>query len=242
MTAPGDPYNAAGAGTATLELLENARRYNAWLVDKLAPFLGEDNFELGAGHGTLTAVVANTRNVVASEPSAAGREVLSRRFAGNHRVRSVVAGLDQLDGSERFDAVYSANVLEHVSDDFALIAGSANVLKPGGYFTAIVPAGGWLYSPFDAAVGHHRRYGYADRVRLTSLIKSARVPLELVTYRPFNPVGALGWFFRMRLLQRDAIPAADIERVDKLVPILRLVDHVPFGFGQNLLLSFIKCR
>lgn len=237
-----EAYEADGTGTATLELLESATRYNGWLVSMLRPFLGANNLELGAGHGTLTALVARDHQVVASEPSATGRAVMAARFASNPRVSAVIADVDELPNTETFDAIYSANVLEHVADDVALIKRTSKVLRPGGHFVAVVPAGDWLYSRFDAAVGHHRRYGYADRVRLTSALEGANGGFELVAYRPFNPIGALGWFFRMRLLERSQIPAADIQRVDRLVPLLRQLDRLPMWFGQNLLLSFQKCR
>jgi len=238
----GDPYNQAGTGTRTLELLESATRYNDWLASKLTPFLGDNNFELGAGHGTLTALVARDRRVVASEPSATGRAVLSERFASNPRVPTVIADVAELPELETFDCVYSANVLEHVADDVALIRRTARVLRPGGHFVAVVPAGDWLYSPFDAAVGHHRRYGHADRIRLSAELAAGSTRLKLAAYRTFNPIGALGWFLRMRLLKRSRIPEGDIKRFDNLVPFLRQLDHLPFGFGQNLLISFVKCR
>jgi SAM-dependent methyltransferase len=238
----GDPYNQLGTGTATLELLEGAVHYNAWLTSKLVPFLGENNLELGAGHGTLTALVARGRTVVASEPSATGRSVLLQRFASNPQVTSVIADLAGLPKSATFDCVYSANVLEHVADDVALIKQAAEVLRPGGHFVALVPACGWLYSSFDAAVGHHRRYGSADRIRLSAELARGSTPLQLVAYRYFNPIGAVGWFFRMRMFKHAQIPTADVERFDRLVPLLRHLDRVPVGFGQNLLISLVKCR
>jgi hypothetical protein len=63
----------------------------------------------------------------------------------------------------------------------------------------------------------------------------------LVAFRPFNPIGALGWFVRMRLLRAQSIPAADAYRFDRLMPLLRKLDRLPVPFGQNLLLAFRKC-
>jgi len=236
----GDPYNQVGTGTATLELLEGAARYNGWLASKFVPFLGDHNLELGAGHGTLTALVARDRKVIASEPSATGRSVLSRRFAANPRVLSVIPDVADLPENERFDCVYSANVLEHVADDTLLIKRAAEVLRVGGHFVAVVPAGRWLYSPFDQAVGHHRRYGSSDRLRLTHELSSGTAPMKLVAFRHFNPVGAMGWFLRMRMLKKREIPAGDIERLDSLVPLLQPLDRLPLGFGQNLLFAFVR--
>src|SRR5689334_615526 len=112
-----DAYEEDGAGTMALELLESATHYNGWLAGKLAPHLGERNLEMGAGRGTLTAIVARGRRVVAMEPSRAGRAAMEARFAGHAEVEAIVPDLTHLDPTSRFDAVYSANVLEHIPDD-----------------------------------------------------------------------------------------------------------------------------
>ena len=236
-----DPYDADGAGTSTLELLEGAAQYNRWLVSKLLPFLGSRNLELGAGHGTLTALVAAERDLVASEPSASGRRAMAERFSTNPRVLGIVGDLSELSEQDMFDAIYSANVLEHVADDVSLIKTASKHLRPGGHVVAIVPAGGWLYSPFDASLGHYRRYTRADRIRLSTALAADSKPLALVAFRPFNPVGALGWFVRMRLLRAERIPAADAARFDRLLPVLRVLDRLHVPFGQNLLMAFRKC-
>ncbi|WP_167759905.1 class I SAM-dependent methyltransferase [Methylotenera oryzisoli] len=48
-----------------------------------------------------------------------------------------------------FDVVFSNNVIEHVSDPFALLKESARVIKPGGFLVAITPnAGSKLHQKF----------------------------------------------------------------------------------------------
>jgi SAM-dependent methyltransferase len=239
---PDDPYSADGVGTSTLELLEAATRYNAWVAARLEPFLGRDNLELGAGNGTLTALVARGRGVTLTEPSTAGRRALAGRFADRPEIRAILPGLADLDSTARFDAVYSANVLEHVEDDAALMRETARFLREGGRFVAIVPAGRWLYSRFDARIGHHRRYGRADRDRLASAVATGDAPMKLRRYETFNPVGALGWFLRMRVARRVEIAPRDALVFDRLVPLLRQLDRAAVPFGQSLLMVFERIR
>jgi SAM-dependent methyltransferase len=60
------------------------------------------------------------------------------------------------------DLVLLMDVLEHVPDERALLAEALGVLRPGGTLLATVPAHRWLFSPFDAFMGHLRRYGKGD--------------------------------------------------------------------------------
>ena len=55
-------------------------------------------------------------------------------------------------------AVGLFDVLEHIPDDEAFLQEVFRTLKPGGRLYLTVPAYQALWSPFDEAVGHHRRY------------------------------------------------------------------------------------
>jgi SAM-dependent methyltransferase len=235
-TRPSDPYSSLGNGTRTLELLESAARYNGWLFSWLEPYLGARCVELGAGSGTLTRFALERHSVLACEPSDVCREALEQRFRGHAGLLGVTGDFTDVPGENAFDAVYSANVLEHIADDAAVLRHAARVLRPGGCFVAVVPAGAWLYSAFDASIGHHRRYTRADRTRLTGELQGSAVPLRLKTFEHRNPVGALGWAVKMRWGGRRQIDPDDVQRVERLVPLLRHIDRVPIPFGQSLLM------
>jgi SAM-dependent methyltransferase len=75
-------------------------------------------------------------------------------------VRGDVAALPF--GAAAFEAVVCGEVLEHVADDAAAVAGIARVLRPGGVLVATVPAGRGRYGWLDRWAGHARRYDLAD--------------------------------------------------------------------------------
>lgn len=60
-----------------------------------------------------------------------------------------------------FDVVCVLDVLEHV-DDLASVKEIKRVLNDGGYIIITVPAFGWLWSMWDEALHHKRRYTKAD--------------------------------------------------------------------------------
>jgi SAM-dependent methyltransferase len=71
-------------------------------------------------------------------------------------VRADVCTLPLAD--ESFDAVVSANLLEHVRDDSAALAEIERILRPGGLGVIVVPAGPSTYDYYDRFLGHERRY------------------------------------------------------------------------------------
>ena len=228
-------YNAGAAGDVALETLESAVGYNRWLCSHLRPYLGDRNVELGAGHGTLTAIMGETHHVLPVEPSKAGRKRLSERFDEHPRVATAAADLADVTQSESFDCIYSSNVLEHIPDDLAVISAAAELLKPGGHFVALVPCGMWLFSDLDRDLGHVRRYTDADRRRIARHIRP--LPLEMVRWHRLNPIGALGWFVKMRLLRQRRIRSADAAMAERLLPLIKLTQSLPLPFGQSLLMA-----
>ena len=58
-----------------------------------------------------------------------------------------------------FDLVLLLDVLEHVPDDRDLLAGVVrDLIRPGGFLLASVPAWPELFTQHDRMLGHHRRY------------------------------------------------------------------------------------
>lgn len=234
------PYLAEGVGTKTLELLEAAERYNRWLFSWLEPSLGELNCELGAGHGTLTRFALEGHRVLATEPSATGREQIRQRFAGHPRLVGIENDFFHVPARGDVDCIFSANVLEHIADDVQVLQHASGVLRSGGHFVAVVPAGSWLYADFDARVGHYRRYSRLDRTRLEGMLRERRIQLTITDFSHRNPVGALGWLVNMRWLKRASVPPTQLRTLERLVPLLRLLDPIPFPIGQSLVLRLTK--
>jgi SAM-dependent methyltransferase len=76
------------------------------------------------------------------------------------------------------DAITSANLLEHITDDRRALAEFARVLRPGGRAVVVVPAGPRTCDYYDRFLGHERRYG---RQELASKCAAAGLePMESV--------------------------------------------------------------
>jgi ubiquinone/menaquinone biosynthesis C-methylase UbiE len=73
------------------------------------------------------------------------------------------------------------DVLEHLDDDRAALCEAARLTKPGGLVMITVPACKWLWSDWDEALHHRRRYSRTELLRLFS-----GVHLELLRCTYFN--------------------------------------------------------
>jgi len=58
-----------------------------------------------------------------------------------------------------FDIVALCDVIEHLDDDVSVLRRAWEVLTPDGHVVVTVPAGPNLWTPYDDASGHKRRYG-----------------------------------------------------------------------------------
>jgi SAM-dependent methyltransferase len=209
--------------------IAQARSYNDWLFDRARPQLGQRVLDFGAGLGTFTQLAADTgAQVVAVEPEPEFARFLSERFGADGQVRVIQGTIDDV-GLHSFESVICFNVLEHVRDDAAALGTVARLLAPGGRLFLLVPAHPKLYGGFDRGAGHYRRY--SSRA-LRSLLTTSGFDVE--TLRHVNPVGAIGWLLRVRLRSSSEWPSGSFAAFDRLVPLLRRLDRLPFPFGLSL--------
>jgi SAM-dependent methyltransferase len=78
-----------------------------------------------------------------------------------------------------FDVITLLDVIEHVEDDLAALETVRRLLRPGGLLVITVPALMLLWSDFDVANHHYRRY---EKDTLVSVIRRSGFVLERVSY------------------------------------------------------------
>ncbi len=95
---------------------------------------------------------------------------------------------DQL--REAYDAIVLFDVIEHIDDDRGFLESALFHLKPGGSLIINVPALMSLFSAYDKAAGHVRRYTAED---LITLLKGFKLKTAAWTYwgRPMLPLLAV---------------------------------------------------
>jgi len=154
------PYTYPGE---ELDLFAHATNWKAYWASRVRPYLGADVLEVGAGTGTNTALLRGGMNgrwvCLEPDPRLSARiPSFSDGEAPGRSVEVITGTLEALPLDARFDTVLYIDVLEHIADDGAELARAATRLRLGGYLVVLAPAHPCLFSDFDAAVGHYRRY------------------------------------------------------------------------------------
>jgi 2-polyprenyl-3-methyl-5-hydroxy-6-metoxy-1,4-benzoquinol methylase len=219
-----DPASTTVADTelaTTLESLDEADNYADWIIELIAPHLGQNILEVGAGHGVLTERLARHREVTASEPSERAVELLHERFDGHPTIKVVHADAKGAVDGSTYDSIVLINVLEHIYDDAATLRVLKQGLRPGGKLILYVPAFNSLYSHYDRIIGHHRRY----RIKTISLA-ATRAGLEVVDARYVNSIGFFAWATYAKALGQVPTRSWSTRLYDRAaVPVLRRVER-----------------
>jgi SAM-dependent methyltransferase len=220
------PYQYAGC---ELEIFEKAHHWKAYLRRSMQPYLRGSVLEVGAGLG------ANTRQFAALEfdhwTCLEPDEALLEQIEPGDRRELVLGDLSALDSSRLFDAILYVDVLEHIEDDSAELRRAAAHLSPGGALIVLSPAHPFLFTPFDQAIGHYRRY------TKESLQAAAPPHLYREKLAYLDSVGLLASLGNRLLLSQSMPTAAQIKTWDSvLVPCSRLLDPLLGGtVGKSVL-------
>jgi SAM-dependent methyltransferase len=164
-----------------LELFAQARNWKNYWSGNLRKYVRGDVLEVGAGIGANVRLLHDAAdNWVCLEPDIRlARELqenLQHRFPD--RLEVICGRLKDVVSVRQFDSILYIDVLEHIKDDVEELANAADRLKAGGNLVVLAPAHPLLFTPFDKAIGHERRY--SARTLSRSAPKSLR--LEKVYY------------------------------------------------------------
>jgi glycosyltransferase involved in cell wall biosynthesis/phospholipid N-methyltransferase len=211
-------------GPEILDRLARTRRFNAWMAETIAPYVGSRVLEIGAGIGNLTRRLAPRRELyIASDIEGEHLARLAARLSHRPNVRAARVDLTRREDFEplrgQVDTVVCLNVVEHVEDDRLALRNLYDVLAPGGRAIVLVPEGQSLYGELDAVLGHWRRYSERE---LREKMEEAGFELERVF--GFNRVTRPGWWWNGRVLKRRTFSRLQLWFFDRLVWLWKRLD------------------
>jgi SAM-dependent methyltransferase len=212
-----------------LELFRRALNWKRYLAELIRPYLSGRILEVGAGSGTNTAYLCDDTYAawVCLEPDSELARKLSHLVSTGQlpSICSVVEGTTaNLPASSKFDSILYIDVLEHIENDSEELQRASNKLAIGGDLIVLSPAHGWLYTPFDSAIGHYRRYS-------KGMIKKMTPPmLQMKRLLYVDSVGILASLANRLLLSQSIPKASQIRAWDNyMVPLSRVLDPI-FGY------------
>lgn len=218
-----------------LGLFAGAVNWKAYWQRMLAPWIRGDVLEVGAGIGTNTVELARAHACrwLAIEPDPARCAAAQARVAAaglGARVEVACGAITDVSEGATFDTVIYCDVLEHIADDRAEIVRATARLRPDGCLVVLAPAHQWLFSPFDRAIGHVRRY---TRRGLLAAAPPDLVPVAAFYLDAVGLLAALG----NRLWLRRAMPSpGHIRSWDRgMIPLSRVLDRLlAFSVGKSV--------
>jgi SAM-dependent methyltransferase len=224
-----------------LELFQHAHNWKRYLAERMSPHLHGAVLEVGAGLGGTTRALCGpaVRDWLCLEPDRELEARLEKSVADGQLpavCRAQLGTVADLAAAPTFDAILYVDVLEHIEDDAAELERAAARLNSGGRILVMSPAHPWLYSPFDAAIGHYRRYRRRDARRLTP----AGVGLDSAAY--LDSVGLLASAAN-KLVLRSASPSLrQILIWDRwMAPASRRIDPLlGYAVGKSILFVWRK--
>jgi len=188
-----------------LEVFEHATNWKSYFNAHLRDYLRGRVLEVGSGLGATTRLLCDGRQDewTCLEPDPALADGMRQRLAEKPMpipVKVQVATLADLPADDLFDTILYIDVLEHIEDDRQEMQRAAAHLKPGGRVLVLAPAHQCLYTPFDEAIGHYRRYS----ARSLRAVRPHSLNPERIFY--LDSVGLLASLAN-RLLLRSAQPS-----------------------------------
>ncbi|MDD2762934.1 MAG: class I SAM-dependent methyltransferase [Opitutaceae bacterium] len=213
-----------------------------WIRRARPPRLDDVLLDCGAGTGVFAKEMEAACRVLVLDDHEEALRMLRRRFRPDQVLSLAGDQVPLPDGS--LDYVTALDVLEHVPDDAAVVRDFHRLLKPDGLAVVTVPASMALWSDWDEALHHYRRY---SRGQLCDLFPAGQWELIHANYTNVVAYPAV-WLvrkWRRRTVRRgakhgprteDREPAPWLNRLLQQIFVASAFWRMPFPFGVSLLL------
>ena len=232
---------------ANLDAVEPVHWYYAgkrelvrWWLDRAGPLRRDDLLlDCGAGTGRFALELQERCRVLVLDDHEEALRLLRARFRPEQVLSLSGDAVPLPDASLNY--ITALDVLEHVRADAAVVQGFHRLLKPGGVAVVTVPASMALWSDWDEALHHFRRY---DRRGLKALFPEAEWTIEYVNYTNvlvFPAVWAIRKWRRLRpaatqARAEDRLPSPWLNRRLHRVFVKLGQTRFPWPFGVSLIL------
>ena len=220
---------------AELNLFATACNWKSYWSSEIRPFVKGDILEVGAGIGSNTSFIdpGGPGRRVCLEPDSKLVTELEEKLSQNSTKHSyeVICGTLKAVGLQQFDTIVYIDVLEHIESDREELEIAASHLRMGGHLIVLSPAHQYLFTPFDAAVGHFRRY---NRRMLRSLSPS-NLHIEHIKY--LDCAGMLASTANLLFLRQSMPTHAQLRFWDDwIIPVSRVADKIGrYSIGKSIL-------
>lgn len=219
-----------------LELFAAAKNWKNYIRTILRQYIKGTVLEVGAGIGSNTQLLHHHRlsQWLCLEPDPRLFKTLAYVIQSNGigHCSAYNGTIDCLNTNQLFDSILYIDVLEHIRDDHQELRNVSRHLNVQGNLIILAPAYQWLFTPFDAAIGHYRRY---DKKMLRNILPDN---IRVVKLSYLDCAGLLASLANKLLLKQSYPTLKQVKIWDTfLVPLSKLLDPVlGYTFGKSILL------
>ena len=219
-----------------LENFDKATFWRAYIFRNIKKYIKQNILEVGAGIGSFTKnYYGDNKNITLTELDKNNIEILKKKYSEKNNIKILQKKIQEIE--ESYDTIVHLNVLEHIENDIEEINLSISKLNDKGYLIILVPAHPKLYSKFDEAVGHIRRY--EKNFFLKNKFKNA----DIVKIAYLDSIGFLLYYLNYLFFKDEVYPSKlKIFIWDKIfTPISIILDKLlNYKIGKNILCVYKK--
>ena len=218
-----------------LENFDKAVVWRFYIYKQIKKYIKKNILEVGAGIGSFTTnYIHISKNITLTETDKNNFIIVKNKFK-NKKFFFYNKTTEKL--RKKYDTIMYLNVLEHIKKDKEELKVAVSKLKKNGFLIILVPAHNKLYSKFDKAVGHHKRYD----LNFFKKIKLKNTKLEKLYFLDF--MGYFLYYINKFFFKNETYPSAfKIFIWDKIfTPITIILDKLfLYRFGKNILFILKK--
>lgn len=218
-----------------LEIFDKAKIFQKYIFLKIKKYFKDGILEVGAGIGSFTKeYIDQYDNVHLTDLDNYNFTELKKKFISkkahifNQKIQKI---------NFTYNTIVYLNVLEHIDKDVEEIEIASSKLNLGGTLVILVPAHQNLYSKFDKAVGHCKRYD----IKFFKNLNKKNLKIKKLIYLDF--LGYLLYFLNKIFFKEEEYPSkTKIQIWDKIfIPITVILDFLTlYKFGKNILCVYEK--
>ena len=213
-----------------LDNFDKATVWRKYIYFEIKKFISGKVLEVGAGIGSFTNnYMSMIEDITLSEVDKDNFEIIKNKFK-NHKIDITRKTTNEIN--TKFDTIMYLNVLEHIEKDKEEIKNAISRLNSKGHLIILVPAHNRLYSKFDEAVGHFKRY----EINFFKNLSLENCKIKKVIY--LDAMGYFLYYLNKIFFSEETYPSKlKIFIWDKIfTPLTFILDKLLINkFGKNIL-------
>ena len=223
-----------------LELFEKANTWKSYWCSFLRPYILREGqiLEVGCGIGGNSIRFHDIPYIkwIGLEPDFNLCKIAAKKCKEYEKINIVGGNVKDLSQQEYYDLILYIDVLEHIEDDKTELSEAFLRLKSGGRIFILSPAFQFLYSEFDMAIGHYRRYNN-ETLKMIAPIDSK---VEEIFY--LDSVGLMLNAANKFLLKSSHPNLIQIKFWDKIIiPLSKMIDKIiNYSIGKSIVMVIRK--